>query len=482
MSRSRYFRLKLLLLLVGICTYVSYVLKNTYADREQSPDNVQNIRHHVVNITINVSPNELQNDLEYLAHELDKIKHVHQTSGQQEFKVKMANARNNIPGRNFSIVEYTNVFFKPKFCSKSSYDIFNSDMEKCQFQNCIYTCDKEFVERADALIFHQRDLESELEEKFDSNFNEWLKITGQLPFKSADEKLKANREQIWILWNDEATSVNPEFNKISHLFNWTLSYRTSSEIYRGSYGFFVSRQFAAEPHVQNEQLASFKKEIYDNFKRRQNAILWFVSNCKTKFRIQMAIDISRYYPVHIYGKCDWSKEAETEDWLKDVTNKEKHPNLSLLSTRDDECPAGSICEEVKMSSYKYYLAFENNNCSDYITEKLWRSLSKHIIPIILQPNRDSYVRYKIPNKSIIHLQDFNYNARLLSKYLLKIDASFQLYYDHLKWTFVYLKAHYLNAYLEPHRMCELCKMLNSYKSNMYYERIADFFNSQCYSK
>lgn len=91
----------------------------------------------------------------------------------------------------------------------------------------------ENLKNSDALMFHQRDLEAELASSYKSNFDKWLEMTSQLPFKTTKAKLANNPNQIWILWNDEATRVDTSLNKISSLFNWTLSYRTNSEVYKG---------------------------------------------------------------------------------------------------------------------------------------------------------------------------------------------------------------------------------------------------------
>ncbi len=98
----------------------------------------------------------------------------------------------------------------------------------------MYSCaKKDELVKADALLFHLRDLESELINSHKSDFGAWLAATAQLPFKTAEAKLKSNANQVWVLWNDEATQVDVQFDRISNLFNWTLSYRTTSEVYEG---------------------------------------------------------------------------------------------------------------------------------------------------------------------------------------------------------------------------------------------------------
>ena len=62
-------------------------------------------------------------------------------------------------------------------------------------------------------------------------------------------------------------------------------------------------------------------------------------------RMVYATDLSQYIQVDIFGKC----------------------GQEML------CPKGMniSCRPELMSHYKFYLAFENSNCREYITEKLY---------------------------------------------------------------------------------------------------------------
>jgi hypothetical protein len=250
-----------------------------------------------------------------------------------------------------------------------------------------------------------------------------------------------------------------------------MSYLTGSEIYEGAYGFFIRKRNLTELDLENRMQRAF---VYE-FKRRKNAILWFLSNCNSLKRIEIALNISKYYPVHIYGHCDPLSKPNYQ------ANKHLYKHLRVFNKPSDECPFGSECENEKLASYKYYFAFENKNCTDYITEKLWRSLNKTIIPIVFRPDLDSFKRFSIPLKSLIHLQDFNFDTELLVNYLLKLDSSFPLYFSHLKWTYFYIRSLYEAKYTEPHRMCQMCKQLNELRSknSISYTQISDFFNEKC---
>ena len=65
---------------------------------------------------------------------------------------------------------------------------------------------------------------------------------------------------------------------------------------------------------------------------------------------------SKYIDVDIYGECGSKK-----------------------------CPrASKDCYKILNSQYKFYLAFENSNCVDYITEKFFvNGLKYNILPVVM---------------------------------------------------------------------------------------------------
>jgi hypothetical protein len=54
---------------------------------------------------------------------------------------------------------------------------------------------------------------------------------------------------------------------------------------------------------------------------------------------------------------------------------------------ENECPKAEAkkCEERISNEYKFYIAFENALCTDYITEKIWHRLfTVDAVPIVLK--------------------------------------------------------------------------------------------------
>ncbi len=71
--------------------------------------------------------------------------------------------------------------------------------------------------------------------------------------------------------------------------------------------------------------------------------LWIASKCDAhNMRERYVQELSKYIDVDVYGKCG-------------------------VETCDSE--GKRDCLQKAVGDYKFYLAFENSNCYDYITEK-----------------------------------------------------------------------------------------------------------------
>ena len=97
------------------------------------------------------------------------------------------------------------------------------------------------------------------------------------------------------------------------------------------------------------------------------------------------------------------------------------------------------------------MSFENSICTEYITEKFWRTLRLPVIPVVLGPSPD----YKkvAPPKSYIDVNDFN-SVEELAKYLKYLDQNDEEYLSYFKWRKDFDMFYSNNAY------CTLCKKLN----------------------
>ena len=79
--------------------------------------------------------------------------------------------------------------------------------------------------------------------------------------------------------------------------------------------------------------------------------------------------------------------------------------------------------------YKYYLAFENSVCLDYISEKVHKPFETKTIPIVLGGGQ--YERL-FPPHSYIDAMDFD-SPRELAEYLKYLDQNEDKYMEYFWW-------------------------------------------------
>lgn len=367
----------------------------------------------------------------------------------------------------FLILEYTKIFGQTKFCNLNlanssleriknfNFSLYEkliaertsekskkfSHLDKCHFKNCFFTCDQSLSVQADALLFHETDLKNQIDE-----------------VKKSLENFKRDPSQLWLLWNDEANIVPDSIDKFR--FNWTLSYNSKSEASYCTYGCTDSLEVRPSD-------TEFFKFVKNEFEQREKSAIWFVSNCGAKFRMNFSAKLGNLYPIKMFGTCN-------------TVLKETFSDLKFIYFNDTSCKRESACENEILRKNKFYLSFENQNCTDYVTEKFWRSLDYGLIPIVIQPNKEYYEKIA-PSNSFIHASDFDYDVVKLTNYLERVSSDFYMYRKYLEWkkeTRVLYKA----EDVEKFRLCELCEKMNKFKNlvyNSYYENVSEWFNKQC---
>jgi len=139
-----------------------------------------------------------------------------------------------------------------------------------------------------------------------------------------------------------------------------------------------------------------------------------------------------------------------------------------------KCPRSKTaqCFEMLNQKYKFYLAFENSNCRDYITEKFFINSLGRAVPIVMGASRDDYRRSSPPN-SYIHVDDFNSPAHL-AQYLHKLDADDMAYNRYFEWKSSPPKGQFINTYF----WCRLCALLHAVPhrtKSTSYENIAQWW-------
>lgn len=182
--------------------------------------------------------------------------------------------------------------------------------QKCPVSACSLTDNRRQGPSADAILFRQ-----------DPRFQSYRRPPSQ----------------IWILYLLEAPYFTPNLRRFNGHFNWTATYRRDSDIV-APYEKFLKYDSNTLRH------RNASKRNYAEGKTKK--VAWFVSNCHaSNQRLEFAKELGKYIQVDIFGKCG-----------------------------DKQCPRGKdSCSEMLNKDYKFYLAFENSNCRDYITEKFFHT-------------------------------------------------------------------------------------------------------------
>lgn len=123
--------------------------------------------------------------------------------------------------------------------------------------------------------------------------------------------------------------------------------------------------FANSYEYQNNFYWKLNKSFDENFdffsEKKYGVVAGLISNCGAGTRrLDYINELKKYIPVKLFGACG-----------------EACPKVSQLTGKE------ANCKFIIGTEYKFFLAFENSICKDYITEKFFNMLSYNIIPVVL---------------------------------------------------------------------------------------------------
>lgn len=259
----------------------------------------------------------------------------------------------------------------------------------CPNPKCIATRNRKYLEKADAIFFHLIDA------------------------KYSDLPSYRTSQQVWILYNMEPPwlikkQVSPELLHLRKKFNWTMSYRSNSDVL-SRYGFIKPSGDIAN---------SFP------FPNKTKNVVWFVSDCVTDSKREDYVnELKKFIDIDIYGTCGDHK---------------CYPSQS------------SSCYESVLDKYKFYLSFENAICKNYVTEKFFNIFNYDIIPVIFGGANYSSIA---PIGTFIDATKYS-EPKVLATILLDISNNEEMYKEFLR------KKRLFRSYLDPW-MCRLCDALHT---------------------
>ncbi|KAM7416942.1 hypothetical protein PAMA_018834 [Pampus argenteus] len=235
----------------------------------------------------------------------------------------------------------------------------------------------------------------------------------------------ASQRWVWLSMEPPINNVN--LTPFNGLFNWTMSYRRDADI--------------SIPYGKTIQGGD--DLIFPAAANRSCFISWVV--CKYRpdqARAGVYKSLKKHIPIEVYGR--WNN--------KPLSNKKLLPTIA---------------------NCLFYLAFENSEATDYISEKLWRNaFQAGTIPVVLGPSRATYEALAPPG-SFIHVADFESTADL-SAYLKHLATDRHAYEKYFQWH----HTHRIKTYTDwRERLCQICVKYPSLPANRVYRDLESWVNS-----
>lgn len=188
--------------------------------------------------------------------------------------------------------------------------------------------------------------------------------------------------------------------------------------------------------------------MFEIIEKKRKTAAWFVSHCEVMSRRgELVNKLKQFIDVDVYGKC------------------------GTLS-----CPRGSEqCNEMLNSTYRFYFAFENTLCTDYLTEKIFNVINDLVIPVIYS---GADIARFLPPMSYIDANSFA-TAEDLALHLKYLSRT-PLEYIKFFWWKKYYKIEPIH---DTNRIiCKVCQKLNepnfSHKKQTYIN-IHEWFYKSC---
>lgn len=300
----------------------------------------------------------------------------------------------------------------------STWNLTGENGKPCT-HNCLISYNKCDLPFSNAVVFHEADLPR------------------PRTLKSLAIYMHRHPLQRWVYFTHE----NPHNAKhdpalYNGIFNWTITYRRDSDVFY-PYGYYREIKSASEIP---------KNHFTTNYAKGKNKlIVWAASHCGI-LRDKVVEKLLTFLPVTVIGKC----------------------SKFFHQTTPSICKRGSKTCSSFLNNFKFYLAFENGMCFDYITEKYWETpFDNNMVPIVLGSNYDAKVA--MPG-SFINVLDFT-SIEALSNYIEYLDKNDTAYNEYFRW-----KAKYTRFVPgQESWTCQLCANLHNDVSKKVYNNLGTYW-------
>lgn len=238
-----------------------------------------------------------------------------------------------------------------------------------------------------------------------------------------------NKGQRWVMVTEESPlytpGLRPPDKYTSVTFDWVGSYNSKSDFVQ-PYGYY-------RPFPDGHPSVKLDREKISN---KSGIAVWLGSHCETLQwdRLKFVNDLAMFLTLDKFGKCG---------------------GREIIWNRDD------VLRDV-LSPYRFYLSLENSCCSEYITEKLWRTLQMGLIPIVVGPPIEDYEKLAPPN-SFIHPDQFD-SIVAMATHILDVASNEEKFLSYFQWRtrgeiVVYTQEEY---YVHPLTNSSNCGIIKKY--------------------
>ena len=292
---------------------------------------------------------------------------------------------------------------------------------------CSYRCDvtknRAELNTSTAIVFHVDDLWA---------YRQSVPATLYNPLVPLPKFRKSN--QVWVLWSVEPI-IHFFGNVPPNMFNWTAHYRRDSTIFM---------PYASYSKV-NDNLTDHKKSVINDFSTKTKMAVTVSSNCRVPSqRYRILRELEKFIQVDEFGVCSGK--------------------VMCPKSKGEEC-------DKFIKNYKFYLAFENSYCRDYLTEKVWRVLERNQIPVIAASRTTCEL---LPENSYLNVFDFPTLESLANK-MKEIANNETLYDSYFEWRNHYVKDN-------EHPFCKLCTALYENRSHQVYHDLEGWIQDDSCAK
>ncbi|GIX91502.1 alpha-(1,3)-fucosyltransferase fut-6 [Caerostris extrusa] len=161
-------------------------------------------------------------------------------------------------------------------------------------RNCRVTTDRSRLKESDAVVFHARD----------------MSLSDLPPVRYPHQR--------WVFYCLESPPYSdfPGLQHMRNMFNWTMTYRTDSDIL-AQYGSVTRNYPSRKLDMQS---------LYSSFTNKSKSVVWMSSHCPTDGgRDSYVAELRKYIDVDVYGTCGTSicPEGATEKCLQEFAQKYK---------------------------------------------------------------------------------------------------------------------------------------------------------------